>query len=219
MNSKNLPKRLVIGVDFDNTLASYDTVVHCAALELGLIPPETNKNKIDVRTAIRALPGGEIEWQKLQGLVYGPRMAEATLAEGAAGFFKRNNEKDVQFCIISHKTELANYDETGTNLRQSALRWMSANGFFDPDGLNLSRKDVFFEETRAAKLERIEQVSCTHFIDDLEEVFTEPCFPSGVSKILYSASPPKACPPDVATATTWAQISNLVFGDQSSYAD
>lgn len=219
MNTNLLPRQLVIGVDFDNTLASYDNVVHSAAVDLGLISPETIKNKFDVRTAIRALPGGEIEWQKLQGLVYGPRMGEATLTEGAAAFFKRGNGKGVKFYVISHKTELANYDETQTNLRQSALHWMFANGFFEPDGLNLSRKDVFFEETRADKLKRIEQIGCTHFIDDLEEVLTERCFPSGVSKILYTASPPRICPPDVATATTWAQISNLVFGDQSSHAD
>ena len=207
-------KRLVIGVDFDNTLASYDSVIHSAALDLGLISSGTSRNKISVRTAIRALPGGEIEWQKLQGLVYGPRMSEATLTEGAADFFKKNDGNGVKFYVISHKTEFANSDETRTNLRQSALLWMSSNGFFEPDGLNLSRNDVFFEETRDAKLNRIGRTGCTHFIDDLEEVFTEPGFPSGVKKILYAESPPESCPSDVSTAATWAQIINLVFGDQ-----
>ena len=33
--------------------------------------------------------------------------------------------------------------------------------------------------------ERIRALGCTHFIDDLEEVFLEPSFPSDVHKILF----------------------------------
>ena len=96
-----------------------------------------------------------------------------------------------------------------------ALHWMSENRFFEPDGLNLSQEDIFFENTRNDKLKRIEQCACTHFIDDLQEVFAERCFPPGVCKILYSAEPLETYPPNVTTAATWDQVSALVFGDRS----
>ena len=210
--------RQVIGIDLDNTLAMYDDVVHSAAVQRGLIQPQVNKSKREVRDAIRALPGGEIEWQKVQGVVYGPGMGGAKLAEGASAFIQQGNRSQVKFYIVSHRTMVANYDETRTNLRQSALTWMTKNGFFEADGLDLSREDVFFEPTRHDKIRRIERLGCTHFIDDLEEVFLAKNFPSGTCRILYAPSPPPSAPIGVSVATTWKEIGNLVFGVVGEYA-
>jgi hypothetical protein len=88
--------------------------------------------------------------------------------------------------IVSHKTEYATYDETRTNLRTAALEWMAAHRFFEPDGLDLTCDSVYFESTRADKIARIGRIGCSHFVDDLEEVFLEPAFPAGVHKILYA---------------------------------
>ena len=46
--------------------------------------------------------------------------------------------------------------------------------------------DVYFESTRAEKLKRIAALSLTHFIDDLEEVLTDPDFPPNVERILFA---------------------------------
>ena len=56
------------------------------------------------------------------------------------------------------------------NLRQAALGWMTAQGFFGTSGFAVPAENVFFESTRAEKLARIAALGCTHFIDDLEEV-------------------------------------------------
>ena len=202
----------VIGVDLDNTLALYDDVVHSLAVAKGLIQPHVEKQKKEVRDAVRALPGGEIEWQKLQGLMYGPGMAGAKLAGGAASFFQLCINLGVKTYIVSHRTRFPNYGEMSTDLHQAALSWMAENHFFDAHDWAFSKQDVFFEPTRNDKLERIRQLGCTHLVDDLEEVFLEDRFPEDVHKILYAPSPPTSSPPDVTIATTWAQIGELVFG-------
>jgi hypothetical protein len=177
----------VVGIDFDNTLVSYDALIHQIALERGLITAGTDAGKRTVRDRIRLLPGGEVEWQKLQGLIYGPRMAQARLMAGAAEFIRECRARAWPVYIVSHKTEFAAYDDTRTNLRDAALAWMTSQRFFEPDGLGFSRDQVFFEGTRDAKIGRIRALACTHFIDDLEEVFLEPSFPAGVHKFLFSS--------------------------------
>jgi hypothetical protein len=179
----------VVGIDFDNTLVSYDAVIHQVALERGLITAGSDTGKRTVRDRIRLLPDGEIEWQRVQGLIYGPRMAQAQLMAGAREFVRACRERKWPVYIVSHKTEFAGQDETRTNLRDAAVAWMTSQKFFEPDGLGFSRDQVFFEGTRDAKIARIKALGCTHFIDDLEEVFLEPSFPKDVRQFLFSSWP------------------------------
>ena len=51
----------VIGIDFDNTLVSYDDVLYDEALQRGLIHLDSGKGKKDIRDMIRRKPNGEIE--------------------------------------------------------------------------------------------------------------------------------------------------------------
>lgn len=206
----------VIGVDFDNTIISYDDVLHRVALERGLIHPGVGERKREIRDTVRQLADGEIEWQRLQAIVYGPRIGEATLIDGVQSFFALCRQQGTKVFIISHKTEFAHYDETRTNLRQVALQWMAEEGFFSPSGLGLSEQDVFFEATRREKIARLVALSCTHFIDDLEETFLEDSFPENVAKILYSPlSAEKPSPPGVRVASTWKEICDLFFNAQA----
>jgi hypothetical protein len=175
-----------VGIDFDNTIVSYDELMRRVAVDRGLIGQTEGRTKREVRDRIRQLPDGEIEWQRLQALVYGPLMRDAQPIAGAEEFIRRCRDAGIPVFIVSHKTEYASYDETQTNLRTAALDWMSMHRFFEPDGLDLSRGNVYFESTRTDKIERIRRIGCSHFIDDLEEVFLEPSFPGNVEKILYA---------------------------------
>lgn len=213
MNSQAAPARkYVIGVDFDNTLVSYDALLQSLARERGWLPEGTYPSKKEIRDFLRRLPEGEEQWQRLQAVAYGPRIAEARPAEGAEAFFQCCKRRGAKVYIVSHKTELAGYDETGTNLRTAALAWMTAHRFFAPDGLGLSPDAVCFGATRREKIARIEMLGCTHFIDDLEETFLEDCFPAEVEKILYA--PRRLChaPPGVKLAESWEEIAAYVFG-------
>ena len=176
----------IIGIDFDNTIASYDELLFRAAVDRGLIPADADRTKRAVRDRIRLLPDGEIEWQKLQALVYGPLMPGAQPTDGVGAFVRWCRDAGITVFIVSHKTRYANYDETGTDLRTAALEWMAAQRFFDASGLGLRRDEVFFEATREDKIARIRSLGCSHFIDDLEEVFLEPSFPANVQRILYA---------------------------------
>lgn len=173
-----------IGIDFDNTIAGYDGLFATLAEERGLFQ-QAPLSKRDLRDALRQRPEGELTWRRLQAEAYGGRMAGAELQDGVERFIQICRQAGVAVSIVSHKTQIANFASDGTDLRRAATDWMEAHGFFDTAGLCLNRDDVHFEDTRAAKVARIGALNCHWFIDDLEEVFAEPGFPSFARAILY----------------------------------
>lgn len=205
---------MVIGLDFDNTIVTYDAVLHQAALDRGLIAPGTPMVKRIVRDHIRAHGDGDIDWQKLQALVYGPLMPRARMFAGVSAFVSACRRRRVPVKIVSHKTEFAGYDDTGTNLREAALAWMTDHGFFAPAGLALTRDDVFFESTRDAKIARIRALGCTHFVDDLEEVLHDPAFPPDVQRILFAPEAQFDTASDPRVAPSWEALTELVLDDR-----
>jgi hypothetical protein len=199
-----------IGIDFDNTLIGYDDVFLAAARERGLLSFGFAGNKQAVRDAIRLLPDGELAWQHLQGYVYGTGNSGAVMFEGVDGFLRRCRAAGHGVFIVSHKTEYGHHDPSRVNLREAALGWMEAQGFFAPDIYAIPRENIFFEASRAEKLKRIAALKCAWFIDDLEEVLTDPDFPPGVTRMLFGAS---GSLPNLATCSSWRRIAEIVFDD------
>ena len=204
----------IVGVDFDNTLVSYDQLMYWLSIKKGLIEPSVTANKKIVRDAIRSLPDGEIAWQRVQALAYGPQILEAVPANGVTGFLQLCARGNFKVYIVSHKTEFANYDETATNLHSAALLWLDRHRFLDRDDLGLSRENIYFELTRQQKIERLQQLGCTHFVDDLAETFQEDGFPDSVEKILYSPTPVDPVPPGIQFVGDWQQITDYFFQPQ-----
>lgn len=203
---------ITFGIDFDNTLVNYDNVFYKRALQVGLITSDMERDKRNIRDKIRALPDGEIKWQKLQAFIYGKGMKDSMLFEGVKSFFDACRDAAIHVSIISHKTEFASMDEERVNLRDTAIDWMKQNRFFDNEGLGLSPDNVYFESTREKKIERIKQLGCTHFIDDLEETFLEPSFPSNVERILYAKG--RSHLNGVKAFVTWKEIHDYFFARQ-----
>lgn len=201
----------VIGIDFDNTLISYDALMYNVGLKQGLIDSYTKKAKNHIRDQIRQLRDGETKWQRLQALVYGSMIEDAKLIDGVQAFFDSCKRYNVRVYIISHKTEFAKLEDTKINLRASAINWMKKNRFFKYDGLRLSQEDVYFEATRLDKINRIKQCFCTHFIDDLEELFLEDSFPANVGKILFSSHLKNSSLPGIKVIATWKEINDYFF--------
>jgi len=204
-------KSLNIGIDLDNTIISYGDIFHRLAIEKQYISFDVPKNKKIIRDTIRLLPDGEIKWQKLQGLVYGPMILHATFIKGVFEFIKKALLNQCKIYIVSHKTNFSQYDPTKTNLRNAALMWMEKKSFFDPNYLGLKKDNIFFENNRLEKIKKIEELNCTHFIDDLEETFLEPSFPNHIHKILYSPFS-EVVLNDIATFQTWERIRIHIFG-------
>lgn len=205
--------RTQIGIDFDNTLITYDDVFCCAAPFFTKIGTGVGPKKRDIRDYLRSLPDGEVTWQRLQGYVYGKGISSAKMFDGAGQFLRRCHAENYNVLIISHKTEFGHFDPDRVNLRDAALSWMQAQGFFCEDGYGIPSGNIFFETTRADKLARIATLGCTYFIDDLKEVLEDPQFPSGVTRVLFSQSElPKHTLPYV-VCQSWAGIEKLVFCD------
>jgi hypothetical protein len=203
-----LVKPMRIGIDFDNTLIGYDEVFLAAARKLDLLSSEFAGNKQAVRDAIRRLPDGELTWQQLQGYVYGKGIGGAVMLEGVDGFLRRCRAAGHGVFVVSHKTEYGHHDADRVNLREAALNWMEERGFFAPDRYAIPRENVFFELTRGQKLKRIAALKCAYFIDDLEEVLTDPDFPPGVNRVLFAAA---GSSPGLAICSTWQGIAEVVL--------
>ena len=204
--------RAVIGLDLDNTLVSYDALFHALAVERGLVDGATPKHKRAIRDAVRRHAEGEQQWRVLQALAYGRRMGDAALNPGAAAFVRRCTSRGLPVHIVSHRTISAEADPDRTDLRASAIEWMRVNRFFEADGLGMNPGCVWFEGTRVEKVARIRQLACTHFVDDLEEVFDEPGFPPDVEKILYAPDRAETSIGDVRVAVDWTSVAEAVFG-------
>ncbi len=210
MNGSERRDGPVIGIDFDNTIAAYDAVFHTAAVQRGLITNSTAVAKTSIRDAIRQRSAGELDWQRLQAEVYGPRMPQAHLLDGVLPFLHSCRSRSWPVYVVSHKTQFARRDESGTDLRQAALVWMQSQKLFDVESTGLGPERVFFEDTRPAKVDRIRQLACTHFIDDLEEVFLEEGFPRGVTGILLTQQT-ETTSSEVRPALDWAAVARVVF--------
>jgi hypothetical protein len=206
--------RVLIGIDLDNTLVCYDELFHSVAVEEGLIGRSMPKSKELIRDAIRLLPKGESKWTRLQAIVYGPRMTGATAFAGAEDFLRHCAERRTRAVVVSHKTQFADLDGAPVDLRDSARAWMKRKHFFATNACGLSRGDVFFESTRSEKIERIRALGCTHFIDDLAEVFAENSFPGDVAKLLFAPHGTNAGGDDTRLFRSWTEIDEFFFHDE-----
>ena len=195
-----------LGIDFDNTIASYDGLMHRLAVDWQLIAPGVTPNKKLIRDTIRALPDGESKWRRLQTHSYGPGMRDAQVMDGLVEFLGACRARQVPVFVVSHKTEFANFGDPTVNLRAAAIDWMERQGLLDLERVGLCRRDVYFEATRADKIARIKALQVTHFVDDLEETFLEASFPREVAKILISRHPSAQPTADWTAFATWPEI-------------
>ena len=201
-------KRLRIGVDFDNTIVCYDDLLARLARERGLVPESAAVNKRAVRDYLRSC-GREDDWTRLQGEAYGSRMGEAREFPGARCFFERAARRGAEVFIVSHKTRFP-YRGPSVDLRAAAMHWLASNGFFDgPAGLVPER--VYFEATVRAKAERIIELDCTHFIDDLPEFLAEVRFAASGLAILFDPHDDnRDC--GARRVSAWGEAADLVLG-------
>lgn len=201
---------MLIGLDFDNTLARYDNVFAIEAKKQGLVSSGWQGTKQDLKSELHSIQNGDRNWQKIQGQVYGPSMHKAELFPGVSRFLLHCKLQGHTIFIVSHKTKYGHFDATKTLLRQAALSWMDDKGFFDDRVFGLSRKNVFFNATRQEKVERIEALNLDVFVDDLEEVFAEENFPN-IKKILFSNTS-KGTYHDI-VCNNWSTITNSIVGE------
>lgn len=199
-----------IGIDFDNTIICYDKVFAAAARERGLVPEGWEGLKTDVRDFLRSRPGGELAWQGLQGFVYGKGIGGAEIYPGVREFLASCRKASASVYIVSHKTRFGHQDPDRVDLREAARGWLKAAGLIDTADAAVAADNVYFEDTMAAKVERLASLELDIFIDDLVDVFEQPHFPKATRSILFTQSRPPH-PVHCEPIATWADISRGVF--------
>lgn len=171
-----------IGLDFDNTIVSYDSLIHQLALEQGLLTGTVPANKVAVRDHLRA-KGLEQVWVEMQGIIYGPRMKDASASPGFFKFVETALACGHRLSIVSHKT-VHPFAGPSYNLHESARNWIETHILCDGRP-SLPTDQIFFETTKSAKLARIGAIGCDVFVDDLPEILNHPDMPASVRRILF----------------------------------
>jgi len=201
---------MLIGLDFDNTLACYDSVFSSEAKIKGLVNKTWKGSKKDLKLLMNDQENGLILWQEMQGQVYGPSMYQATLFPGVARFLLRCKLLGHSVFIVSHKTKYGHFDKTKTLLREASLNWMESKGFFIEDQFGIDRKNIFFANTQREKVLKIKNLNLDVFVDDLEEIFMHDDFPS-IKKILFSNS--SKIKSGVKLCNNWSDIEKNSIGE------
>jgi hypothetical protein len=191
-----------VGLDFDNTIVSYDSLFHKVAAEAGWIPADFPVSKVKVRDHLRRIDK-EAAWTEMQGYVYGARMGEAEAYPGLTEFLVWARPRGVDVAIISHKTQ---YPFLGPkyDLHEAARAWIAQS--LRHNGVPLVRPgDVFFELTKEDKLRRIAAWGCDLYVDDLPEILLAPEFPAATERLLFD---PEAHHRDtgLARAADWRDV-------------
>jgi len=171
---------MLIGFDFDNTIACYDQAIAKLADELFDLPPNVPRTKVEIRDYLRQ-QGREPEWTKFQGELYGPGMRYAKPFDGAIETMIHLRLCAHEMVIVSHRTPRP-YAGPQYDLHQAARKWITRylqrHKLFTDDRIH-------FLATRDAKIAKIKQLGCNIFIDDLPEVLDAPDFPSDVLGMLF----------------------------------
>lgn len=171
-----------IGLDFDNTIVSYDVLFHKVAREQDVVPPDTPVNKVAVRDHLRRI-GREEVWTEMQGYVYGARMDEALAYPGVIEFLRWAGKAGHELAIVSHKTRHPflgpQYD-----LHAAARAWVERH-LCEKGSPLIPAGQVFFELTKEEKLKRIGSFGCDIFLDDLPEILQASGFPASTRRILF----------------------------------
>jgi len=171
-----------IGLDFDNTIVSYDSLFHRVALEQGAIPASTPVNKLAVRDYLRKIDQ-EDRWTEMQGYVYGARMDEAEAYPGVINFIRAARDAGHTLAIMSHKTRHP-FMGPQYDLHSAARNWIAHHLQEDGEAL-IPTAQVFFELTKQEKIARIADFGCDVFIDDLPEILLAADFPKETERFLF----------------------------------
>ena len=206
------PRLTSIGLDFDNTVAIYDRLLHTCAVEHYGMPRDVPAGKKAIRGWFWSQKDGNTPWTELQGVMYGTRIGEADLAPGLEELLLECARRGVRVGVVSHKTEFPALGPR-VSLREAAKGFLEVRGFFTK--LGLDRKDVFFESTLQAKVERVLTEGHGAFVDDLPDVFAHPGFPAGVTKVLYDPAGVHEATPGVHAGRGFDAIRELLLGPRA----
>ena len=173
---------MIIGIDFDNTIACHDVSFRKIAMEKRLSIANGKKPKQVVKDFFLGEKNGNLKWTEAQGKVYGSELSSAELFEGFVPFIKKASSLGHKLLVISHRTLFPAWGKE-INLHKAALQWLSEQDLIHTDLILV--KNCFFETSIEKKIDRIKKENCSIFIDDLEQVLEHSRFPTRTQKVLF----------------------------------
>jgi hypothetical protein len=198
--------KLRIGIDFDNTLISYDTLFRDLAAERGWLPKKFPASKDAVKERlIKDDDGSDLRWQRLQAEAYGKNIVRAKPFAGCANWLRETLAAGHEVFLVSHKSEVSHIDPS-VHLRDAARAWLKDHGFMangKPDASKLKQENVHFASTRDEKVAQIARLGLDVFIDDLGPVLDHPAFPVRTLGVHFGAAKTLG---GVAAAGSWREI-------------
>ena len=194
---------MIIGLDFDNTIVSYEDVFYDVALEDGYIDESVARSKIAVRDDLRARDMEDI-WTRIQGYVYGACLDRVNIFPGVIDFLRWAQESRIEVVIVSHKTR---YPFVGPryDLHQAAQEFIKSKLRDGQNSLIMS-ENVNFRETKEEKIILIGEIGCDAFIDDLPEILLAPTFPSTTRRFLFDPEGSHKSLEDIVSVKSWDQF-------------
>jgi len=200
----------LISIDLDNTIACYDAVFSNVAVAMELIDPGADLSKSEIKQQV-VERFDDREWQRLQGKVYGKYMHTAEVFPGFMEFLLLARLRGEELAIVSHKTEYGHFDEEKFSLRKEAADWLKAKGITGRDSNNIHEDNLYFCDTREAKVEKINALGSDALIDDLSEILEHSELESRISRILFAPGNARSRG-DIPSLSSWREISSKFFG-------
>tara|TARA_Y100000816_G_scaffold182944_1_gene132506 strand:- start:11172 stop:11774 length:603 start_codon:yes stop_codon:yes gene_type:complete len=196
---------MIIGFDFDNTIIDYSNLFKIL-INKKIKKKISNFDKDSLKNFL-IKNKKENEWTVIQGEVYGKYIMSAKLHKGFIKLLQYLLRKNIKIFIVSHKTKYP-YLGKKFNLRKAASKWIKKNIINKNKNLNFSMKNVYFENSLEKKINRIINLKCDIFIDDLPQILN--LLPKNVVKFLFNPSAKKKYKKNYKTINSWVQFYDLI---------
>ena len=140
-----------VGFDLDHTLIDYTKSYS------KLLKTKSIKNKDEIKRKFK----NNIEWQEFQKSLYSEGLKHASPYKDALNIISLFNKLKVDVFIVSHKTNKT-YFRSKINLKKYSFNWIKKN-----ISKKVLIKKIYFEQSQKKKIEKINELKLTFFVDDL----------------------------------------------------
>ena len=197
---------LKIGVDLDNTIATFDELILKICTDLHIDVPICCRTKASISRYLKD-SGKNKEWTDIQAAIYGPKMHEAKVAAGFPKFVETAIAKNCTLTLISNRSFYAAHDfDKKYNLHESAKNWINTHL---PNIFN----HTHFEPSASEKIRIASELKFDFFIDDLDEMVSSIDVRYACIKVDYEQSDyGHAQMTDAKSGLNWFDITKIIFG-------
>jgi hypothetical protein len=140
----------------------------------------------ELRTFLQEVDDSGYRWQVAQGWLYTDGLSYAKPAHGLIDLCQYLRNRDFELFIVSHKTTHTPIFCGHKELRNVASNWI-ANG--DLSHYFYGTENIYFENSRDLKINRIKSLNLHYFVDDLVQIFEDSKYPQKIISFLLSTKP------------------------------